>query len=172
MLGDQLQGLLARKPKTGRRMVVLSGKGEIQELCAQMTADLFEADGWCVWFLGCDVPNDEVLQFLGQVKPDILCFAGSNPFDVPEIRKLISLIREVGVCQQMQVLTVGGVFTRADSLSEEIRADLWARNAREALELVAEHPMRIPKPDLPEPGRRRKCRRAMAVGAGRRVRTN
>ena len=48
MVADQLQGCMARHPKSGRRMVVVCGEGENEELGAQITADLFEVDGWHV----------------------------------------------------------------------------------------------------------------------------
>lgn len=156
MLADQLHGMLARKPKSGRRMVVACGDGEGEELGAQILADLFEAGGWSVWFLGSGVPNDEILEFVGKVRPDILCIHGAKPIAVPDIRKLIELIREVGPCQDMQILVTGGVFGRAPGLADEIRADLFARTIREAMRTVEDHPIRIPKPDVPELGRRRK----------------
>ncbi len=156
MLADQLQGFLRREPKSGQRMVVTCGDGEPEELGAQMTGDLFEAKGWSVWFVGSGVPNDEVLQFVGKISPDVLCVYGTQPVGVPNIRKLIDLIREVGVCEEMQILVVGGVFNRADGLADEIQADLFAKNVQEAMRTVDDHPVRVPKPDMPQPGRRRK----------------
>ncbi|KPK80589.1 MAG: hypothetical protein AMJ81_11800 [Phycisphaerae bacterium SM23_33] len=79
---------------------------------------------------------------------------------MPNVRKLIELVREIGAHEQMQILVAGGVFNRADGLDEEIRADLYAPDARRALKIVQEHPVRIPRPDLPQPGRRRKRRRS------------
>jgi methanogenic corrinoid protein MtbC1 len=166
-LADQLQGMLARKPKSGRRMVVTCGDGEIEELGAQMTADLFEAGGWSVWFLGSGVPNDEILHFVGKVRPDVLCIYGAQPAGVPNIRKLIALVREVNACQDMQVLVTGGVFNRADGLSDEVKADLFAPGVTDALHAVEDHPVRVPKPDMPEPGRRRKRRKAAVATAMR-----
>ena len=156
MIADQLHGLLARKPKSGKRMVVVCGEGEAEELGAQIMADLFEAQGWTVWLLGSGVPNDEILEFIGKAKPDILSIYGTKPEGVPGVRKLIALIREVGVCEEMQVLVSGGVFNRADGLAEEVKADLFAKDVKEAMKTVDDHPVRIPKPDVPEPGRRRK----------------
>ncbi len=165
MIADQLHALLARRPKTGQRMVVACGEGESEELGAQMLADLFEAKGWTVWFLGAGVPNDEILQFIGKVTPDILLVYGTRPAGVPGVRKLIDLIRGVGVCEEMQILVAGGVFNRAEGLAEEIRADLFAPDSEQALTIVEEHPVRVPKPDVPEPGRRRKRRRKPAERA-------
>lgn len=165
MLADQLHAFLARKPKSGKRIVVSCGEGETQELGAQIIADLFEGEGWSVWFLGSGVPNDEILEFVGKIRPDVLCVFGTQPEGVPGTRRLIELIRGVGVCDEMQVLVSGGVYNRAEGLADEIRADLFAPNAREVLKVVAEHPIRIPKPDVPEPGRRRKRKRATTPSA-------
>jgi hypothetical protein len=63
----------------------------------------------------------------------------------------------------MQVLTIGGVFNRAEGLAEEIRADLFARNVRDAMHLVDDHPIRVPQPDVPQPGRRRKRKKAAVM---------
>lgn len=167
MCADQLQGLMARKPKTGKRIIVTCGDGEIEELGAQITADMFEADGWSVWFLGSGVPNDEILQFIGKIRPEVLCIYGAQPAAVPNIRRLIEVVREVGVCQEMQILVTGGVFNRADGLADEIKADLFAQNVLEAVHVVEDNPTRVAKPDMPEPGRRRKRKNKAAVGSMR-----
>jgi methanogenic corrinoid protein MtbC1 len=167
MIADQLGGVLARKPKIGQRMVVVCGEGEIEELGAQITADLFEASGWSVWFLGPKVPNDEILEFLGKITPDVLCIYGAGPDNVPSIRHLIALIRDVGICPEMQVLVCGGVFNRAEGLAEEVKADLFAVNVTEALEIIKAHPVRVPLPDVPEPGRRRKRKRGRTAAQAR-----
>jgi methanogenic corrinoid protein MtbC1 len=156
MVADQLQAHFARRPKNGMRLVVICGDGESEELGAQMTADLFEGEGWSVWFLGSGVPNDEILEMLGRVKPDVLCIYGTQATGVPNVRRLIETTREIGAYEQMQILVTGGVFNRAQGLDEEVRADLFAPDARQALKTIQEHPVRIPKPDLPQPGRRRK----------------
>ena len=165
LIADQLQGFLAREPKSGRRMVVTCGDGEVEELGAQITADLFEAQGWSVWFLGSGVPNDEILAFIGKIDPDILCIYGTQPAGVPNIRKLIELIRGVGVCDSMQVLVTGGVFNRAEGLADEVKADLFAPNVRDAMAVIDAHPVRIPRPDVPEPGRRRKRKKLTSPSA-------
>lgn len=160
LAADQLQGYLARKPKSGQRMIVVCGEGELEELGAQIISDLFEAEGWQVWFVGSGVPDDEILQLIGKLEPDLLCIYGSQPADVPGIRKLIEFVREVGVCEQMQILVTGGVFNRAEGLADEIKADLFASDIQGTLKTVEDHPVRVPKPDVPEPGRRRKRKKA------------
>ena len=53
-------------------------------------------------------------------------------------------------------MVCGGIYNRAEDLAEEIKADLFAHNAREALFIANEYPTRTPQPNVPEPGRRRK----------------
>ncbi len=165
LIADQLQGLMAREPKNGKRVLVVCGEGEAEELGAQMTADLFESKGWSVWFLGAGVPNDETVQFMGRIRPDVLCIYGTVPAGVPGVRRLVDLIREIGGFDQMQVLTMGGVFNRAEGLSDEVHADLTATDALEALAVIDANPVRVPRPDMPQPGRRRKRKQRPAAKA-------
>jgi methanogenic corrinoid protein MtbC1 len=158
-VADQLQPLLPDVPKTGKRMALACGEGETAELGAQIMADVFESRGWTVWFLGANVPNDEVLQFVGQIEPDILCVYGMHPQGAPGVRKLIDSIRDIGVVPEMQVLLSGGVFNRAEGLAEEINADLFAPDPIAAMDVVADHPVKEEKPDVPTPGRRRKSKK-------------
>jgi len=169
MVADQLQALLTREPKTGKRMVVMCGEGQREELGAQIVTDLFEAQGWSVWFVGSGIPDDELLELVGKLEPEILAIYGTQPAGVPSVRRLISLIREVGVCENMQVLASGGVFNRADGLADEVRADLFADDIAGMLKVVADNPVRVPKPDVPEPGRRRKRKKAKSPAASRKA---
>jgi methanogenic corrinoid protein MtbC1 len=156
MIANQLQRVLRKNPQDGRRLVVVCGDDERPELGAQIMTDLFEAQGWSVWFVGGGVANDEILKFVGQVTPDILMVHSSLPPEVPNVRKLIEMIREVGICEDMQVMVCGGIYNRAEDLAEEIKADLFAHDPKEALCLVEHNPHRTQKVDKPEPGRRRK----------------
>ncbi len=158
-VADQLQASLPTTQKNGSRIVLVSGKGEMSELGAQITSDVFEAQGWTVWFLGSEIPNDEILQFVGQVEPEILCFYGATPSEAPIVRKLIDTIRQIGVVPDMQVLLSGGVFNRAEGLAEEIHADLFAADPVSAVETVIANPDKKEFVDAPQPGRRRKTKK-------------
>lgn len=168
-IADQLQAHLPPQPKTGKRMVVTCGGGQIAELGAQITADLFGAQGWSIWFVGSGVANDEILELVNDVRADILCIYGAQPRGLPAIRQLIQIIREIGAHEDMQILVSGGVFNRAEGLADEVKADLFAGNIEEALIVVENHPVRIPKPDVPEPGRRRKRKKRQAPAATRKT---
>ncbi len=157
-LADQVRQYLSFPQPNGRKIVMMCADHEPEELGGQMTADLFEAQGWKVFFLGGGVPNDEVMSFLGQINPDLLLIFGTMPQGVPGIRKLIDTMREIGMCSTMNVLISGGVFNRADGLWEEVNADLYAPNAVEALKIANQAEPRKPQP-LPIGGTKKRRRR-------------
>jgi methanogenic corrinoid protein MtbC1 len=131
-----------------------------------MCADLFEADGWTVHFVGGGVPSDEVLTLVGQLRPDILMIYGTQPSGVPAVRQLVDQIRDIGVNPTMNILVSGGVFNRADSLWKEVNADLFAKTAKQALALAAEARPRVPEPSRAGAPKKRRRRRRATTHAG------
>ena len=159
-IADQLQLSLIPCESNGKRIVVTCAPAEPEELGAQMCADLFEARGWDVYFLGGGVPNDETLSLVGRLQPDILLIFGTQPAGVPGIRQLIDLIREIGVTPTMNIMVSGGVFNRADGLWKEVNADMIAKTAREAIPIAeAAEPRKPEPPRTGVPKKRRRRRR-------------
>jgi len=130
---DQLQNKLPRRPRKNKKIAVCCAPNELQELGAQMIADLFESDGWQVRFLGGGLSNDDILSFVNEYAPDILLLYGTRPKQAPDIRRLIDIIKDVNAWPHMRIMLSGGVFNRAEGLWEEIGADLFAATAFEAL---------------------------------------
>lgn len=168
-IADQLQPFLQRLPANGRRIIISCAEGEPEELGAQMCADLFEARGWSVTFLGGGVPNDEILHLVGHLRPQILLVFGTTPGGVPQVRALIDLIRGVGTNPTMNIMISGGVFNRAEGLWKEVHADLFAATADQALMMAESASPREGQVVLPgAPKKRRRRRRTPlldAVGA-------
>ena len=158
-LADQLQAHLAISSPNGKSILIACAGNEPEELGAQMCADLFEAQGWDVYFMGGGVPNDETLSLVGQLRPDILLIFGTEPSGVPGVRKLIDLIREVGVNPTMNVMISGGVFNRAEGLWKEVNADLFAEDAGKALQIAAKAEPRKPVARVPGAPKKRRRRR-------------
>ncbi|UCD28739.1 MAG: B12-binding domain-containing protein [Planctomycetota bacterium] len=158
-LADQIQPHLPRKESNGKNILITCADGEPEELGAQMCADLFEADGWDVFFVGGGVPNDEILSLVGSLRPEILLIFGTQPTGVPNVRRLIDLIREIGTNPTMNIMISGGVFNRAEGLWEEIKADLFAPTAAEALIIANEAMPREPEIRIPGAPKKRRRRR-------------
>ena len=156
-VADHLQTRMERRSSLGRRIVITCASGEAEEFSAQMCADLFEADGWDVYLLGGGVPHDEIVSLVGSIQPHTLLIVGSKPSDAPLVRALIDYLREISACPTMNIMVSGGVFNRAGGLWREVKADLFAETASEALELAAQAEPR--KSELRMPGAPKKRRR-------------
>jgi len=157
---DQLQNKLPRKPRKGKRIVISCAQAELQELGAQIMADLFESDGWEVKFLGGGLTNDDILTFIHESAPNILLIYGSTPKQAPDIRQLIDTIRDINAWPNMRIMLSGGLFNRAEGLWQEVGADLFAATALEAIQIASQD-----TPIEPESGttNRRKKRGQTAV---------
>jgi len=159
---DQLCGRLSRKASNDRKVLLFCGNDEPEELGGQICADLFEAEGYTVRFAGGGVPEDEVLKFVGEFRPDLLVMFGTLPSGVPSVRRLIDYLREVNSCPEMQVMCCGGIYKRAEGLAEEIGADLYAPDACAAVQVAIAHPTRKATVDQQTVGRTRRIRKAAA----------
>jgi len=157
---DQLQNKLPRRPVRNKRVAVCCAPNELQELGAQMMADLFESDGWEVRFLGGGLSNDNILAFINEYAPDVLLVYGTAPKQAPDVRRLIDTIRNINAWPNMRIMVSGGLFNRAEGLWEEIGADMFAGTAFEAVQAAAsDEPIEQPRPTR----RRRRRQRADSV---------
>ncbi|HEX4053914.1 MAG TPA: B12-binding domain-containing protein [Tepidisphaeraceae bacterium] len=159
---DQVSSRLERQPSNGRKALIFCGSDEPEELGGQITADLFEADGWEARFAGGGVPDDEVLKLIGDYRPNLLVMFGTLPSGVPSVRKLIDYLREVNSCPDMQIMCCGGIYKRAEGLAEEIGADLYACDGAHAVQIANANPTRKATVDQQTVGRTRRIRKAAA----------
>jgi methanogenic corrinoid protein MtbC1 len=166
-ISQELSSQLPRKASNDKNVLIFCGNDEPEELGGQLTADLFEADGWIVKFAGGGVPDDEVLQLIGATRPDLLVMFGTLPSGVPAVRKLIDYLREVNSCPTMQIMCCGGIYKRAEGLAEEIGADLYAPDASSAVSAANENPERKATAEQQTVGRSRRVRKPAAPSVRR-----
>ena len=166
-LADQLQLELPVCEPNGRSAVVCCSQIEAHELGAQIISDLFEAKGWDVRFVGSGVPMDELVQLIGQLRPDLLICYGTEPSGIPELRRILTMLHQIGSSPKTAVLTAGGIFKRAKGLWIEVGADDFAPDARTAL-AKAESGIEIRNHFVPtegQPKRRRRRKKLVAQNA-------
>ena len=166
-LADQMQVELPKAVPTGRKVIVCCSDAQGYELGAQMIADLFEADGWNVLFVGSGVPMDEVVQLVGRTQPELLIYFGTEPGGIPEVRRTLQMLHRMSASPDTAVLASGGVFNRAEGLWVEVGADAFAADARSALAKARDGIALREHPVAAEGGPKRRRRRGSAlVGAG------
>lgn len=133
---DQLQNKLPRRQNREKKVAICCAQDQLQELGAQIMADLFESDGWQVRFVGGGLTNDDILAYINSYAPQLLIIYGAKASQAPDIRALIDTIRSVNAWPHMRIMVSGGLFNRAEGLWEEIGADMFAENAAEALRIA------------------------------------
>jgi methanogenic corrinoid protein MtbC1 len=143
---NQLQNKLPRRPAKHKKAAVCCAREELQELGAQMIADLFESDGWEVRFLGGGLTNDDLYAYVNEYAPDVLLIYGTAPKQAPDVRRLIDRIRGVNAWPGMRIVVSGGLFNRAEGLWEEIGADGFAATAAEVLHVAGDE-SQVANPD-------------------------
>jgi MerR family transcriptional regulator, light-induced transcriptional regulator len=156
---DQLQNKLPRRPAKHKKAAICCSQHELQELGAQVIADLFESDGWQVRFLGGGLTNDDIFAYVNEYAPDVLLIYGTTPKQAPDVRRLIDRIRGVNAWPNLRIVVSGGLFNRAEGLWEEIGADGFAATAAEVLQVASDEQM-VPSTDRRTVNRRKRRQQA------------
>lgn len=162
-VADQLQARLPRNLPNGRRALITCSDEPCEEIGAQMLADLLQSSGWEICFVGAGVPHDELLKLVGEVRPHVLMIYGTRPAEIPSVRQMVELIRDMGVCPTMNIVVSGGVFDRVEALWQEIGADATVGEPRAAVSAINDLPPRVPGPRKLGIVKKRRRRRKVAV---------
>lgn len=118
------------------KAVVTGVQGELHQVGANMVADVLEADGWNVVFLGTNVPPDGVIQSLRQHNADLFGISSTMLFNIPKVIELVELVKKEFGNSAPRILLGGGAFKMASRLPEELDGCSVALNLREALDLT------------------------------------
>lgn len=162
VLADQMALRLGNEEANNRRVLLVCGPEEPEELAAQMTCDLLESKGYTVFFAGGGIANDEIVANIMDTEMDVLLVFGATPSTVPFTRQLIDRLHDMDIRRRLQICVGGGVFNRADGLAEEIGADLWGNNPAEMVEAMLDEPSRRMTGDQRTVGRKRRQARTAA----------
>ncbi|KAB2829453.1 MAG: hypothetical protein BGP01_00945 [Paludibacter sp. 47-17] len=77
----------------GKKAILASIPGELHQIGVKMVNDVLEAKGWETYFLGSNVPSNDLIRFAKGVKPDLFALSMSLYFNLPELMKLVDELR-------------------------------------------------------------------------------
>lgn len=103
------------RPSTpnGKRAVLSGVQGEMHQIGVKMVNDVLEKRGWETFFLGTNVPVNDLISFAKGVKPELFAFSMSLYFNLPTLMKTITELRNhfphTNVIVGGQAFTRGGV---------------------------------------------------------------
>jgi MerR family transcriptional regulator, light-induced transcriptional regulator len=133
----QLYGRLEVPAATRGRAIVTGVEGELHQLGANMVADVLEAAGWSVHFLGTQLPHRDILQAIEEDEPAIVGVSTTMLFNLLRTARLVEDVRR-RFGDGVRIVVGGGAFRSAPDVWRELGADGFGRDLRGALALVDE----------------------------------
>lgn len=124
--------IFSGKPDKGSMVATCVGS-ELHEVGVRMVADLFELAGWDTVYLGANLPLPALLQTLVARQPAILCLSVTMAYHLPRAQEVLQAVRAHPDLQQVKILVGGYPFRQIPDLWQQIGADGYGMDAREAL---------------------------------------
>ena len=123
-------------PKNGKKLLACAVGSELHEVGIRMVADIFALNGWETMYLGANLPIEEVIKVGAEFKPDIIALSITMPYHISNLIEAVSKLRESTEFNNTKILIGGLPFKNNRELVAEIKADGYAENAREAVEVA------------------------------------
>ncbi len=79
-------------PRNGRTAVIACPHLEQHQLGSQVVGQLMESYGWKAHLLGANTPGQDLVQFLNQFQPDLLCLSLTLQENLPSLLALLELV--------------------------------------------------------------------------------
>lgn len=135
LIMSQLYPYIFATEKIGRRLVAACVGDELHELGLRMVADFFELEGWDTYYLGSNTPTPSILQAIAERQADVVAISATMTFHVNVVAELIGQIRVANTHDRVKILVGGYPFNIEPALWQTVRADGYARNAKEAIDV-------------------------------------
>jgi MerR family transcriptional regulator, light-induced transcriptional regulator len=132
----QLYPLLPPATQSRGRMLITGVAGELHQIGANMVADVLDAEGFDVRFLGTNMPHSGIVQAIDEHDAAILGISATMLFSIPHVVKLIKEVREKLGERSPRVVLGGAAFRSAPSLTTELGAVGFASDIRAAVRML------------------------------------
>lgn len=123
--------------KSDKNVVALTIGGELHEMGIRMVADFFELHGWNSFYLGSNLPIEDIKLALNLYHAHVLAVSITLSNHLHQLKELIDAIKSESTLNHVKIMIGGYPFIQTKGLWEKLGADGFARNAEEAV-LTAE----------------------------------
>lgn len=90
---NHLYSRIINTKRVNKKIVLGCIEGEYHQVGIKMIADIFEMNGWDTFFLGANVPNDELIKYAIEIQPDIVAMSLSIYSHLPAFEVFVSKIK-------------------------------------------------------------------------------
>jgi methanogenic corrinoid protein MtbC1 len=112
ILNELFEQIISKK-KMNKKVVVACVENEQHQVGIKMVADTFEMHGWESFFLGTGIPIQQLINFIREIKPDLLAISLSVYFNFPNLIKMLERIKME--FPEIQILLGGQAFKNLSS---------------------------------------------------------
>ena len=124
--------------RPGPLLIAACADQERHELGLRMICDVLEMDGWDTVFLGATVPVEDLVSMVRERRPDVVALSASIAPHLPRVRQTIRAIREAVPVAPPMIAVGGRAFADDPGLAERLGADLTAKDAVQAANVLKE----------------------------------
>jgi len=139
MIMARLRAAVPTRPSRGLRVVATAVGGDLHEVGIRMVADLFDADGWDVEFLGANMPTADLVDAIdpdrGGHATDLVAASASTTLAVRAMADLVLAIRSHAATAHVPIIVGGTPFRIVPDLWQVVGADGFALTAADALKV-------------------------------------
>jgi len=133
---SQLYPYINTKEKNGYSCISLSVNGDFHNIGIRMVTDLLEAEGWKTYYLGSNIPTQNVIKTVKDRKADMLVISATMAFNLDSVSNLIKAVRSAKECKNIKIIVGGRAFNIDKHLWKTVGADGYASTAEETVKLV------------------------------------
>ncbi len=133
VLDEELKKCADNNTKNGK-VVLATVQGDVHDIGKTIVGAMMTANGYEVYDLGSDVPNEKVLSAIDDVKPDIVGLSALLTTTMEQQKNVIEMIREAGKRDEVKIMVGGAPVSR--QWSEKIGADGYSDNAIDAVKMA------------------------------------
>jgi len=126
------------REKNGHSCVSLSINGEFHNIGVHMVTDLLDVQGWNTYYLGSDIPTQNVIRAVKDRKATMLVISATMSFNLDSVTNLIKAVRSSKGCGDVKIMVGGRAFNISKHLWKVVGADGYASTAQEAVEIAEE----------------------------------
>lgn len=130
------EDLFAQARGDGPLLIAACADSERHEVGLRMICDLLELEGWDTIFLGATTPIDSLVAMVAARRPAVVALSASLAPHLARIRETIQALRDRLGAETPLIVVGGRPFTIDPRLAERLGADLTARDAVEAVDLL------------------------------------
>lgn len=133
---SDLYGNAAFHDQTRGKAIVSSAANENHEIGARMVADILQLNGWQVFYLGADTPEQKIIDLIKDENPDLLALSITMSYNIKTAANIINSIRSHDSCKEIKIIVGGLAFNQFDdsNLSNILPgADLIAKTLEDTI---------------------------------------